>query len=79
MTASFFDGIGKPCPLQPGTRVEITGPMQDPNPNPIPVGTQGTVTGGNGSQIQVTWDNGSGLMLLIGEDPYRVIPEANTP
>jgi hypothetical protein len=71
MTAAFFDGIDKPCPLPPGTRVEVTGPMQDPNP--LPVGSQGTVTGGNGSQIRVTWDNGSGLMLLVGEDPYRVI------
>lgn len=70
----FLDQLHDPCPVAKGERVEITGTMQDPNP--LPIGMRGTVTGGNGGQIYVDWDNGSRLMLLA-EDPYRVLPKEN--
>jgi hypothetical protein len=56
-----------------GSRVEITGTMPN-DPDPLPIGTQGTVTGGYESarQIFVDWDNGRSLILLTS-DPYRVI------
>jgi hypothetical protein len=47
----------------------VTGVMPD-DPNPMPVGSTGTVTGGNGEQIWVDWDNGRGLILLT-TDPYE--------
>lgn len=72
----FFANLIRPCPHLPGTRVELTGPMND-DPDPIPVGSRGTATGGNGSQLFVAWDNGrTTLMLLVGEDSYRVIRES---
>lgn len=64
--------LADPCPVSPGTRVEVTGVMEN-DPDPMPVGSVGTVTGGNGEQIFVTWDNGRGLILLA-DDPYRVLP-----
>lgn len=47
-----FDGFGEP----------------DPTPDALPVGTRGTVQGGNEGQGQlwVRWDNGSSLAVLIG-------------
>lgn len=74
----FFDNLTRPCPHPPGTRVELTGPMHD-DPDPIPVGSRGTVTGGNGSQLFVAWDDGRTLKLLADEDPYRVLTDHETP
>jgi hypothetical protein len=65
--------LGQPCPLDVGTRVEVTGIMPN-DPSPMEVGARGTVTGGNGGQIWVDWDNGRSLILLPS-DPYRVITE----
>lgn len=61
---------------QVGDRVEMTGVMRD-DPDPIPVGTQGTVTWvGPPSivpqQIGVDWDIHRSLILLA-DDPFRVI------
>lgn len=53
-----------------GDRVEVTGVMNDPQP--IPVGTQGTVVSVNEYQIGVKWDIDRGLFLLP-EDPFRVV------
>lgn len=59
-----------------GDRVRITGPMDDPDP--VPVGTGGTVdwVGGWESaltrQVGVTWDTGSRLILLA-DDPYVIL------
>lgn len=69
----FFTAIGQPCPHPEGTRIEITGRMPD-EPDLLPIGSTGTVTGGNGGQLHVQWDNGRTLMLLVGRDPYRVVP-----
>jgi len=46
------------------------------DPDPIPDGTQGTVTGGNGEQVWVDWDNGRSLILLVGHDRWKVIRNA---
>ena len=61
-----------------GDRVEMIGVMPD-DPDPIPVGTRGTVEEippGTG-QIWVDWDPDAegrkrSLVLLVG-DPYRVV------
>lgn len=68
----FFAQLNQPCPHPEGTRIETTGPMRN-DPDPIPVGSRGTVSGGNGSQLFVAWDNGRTLILLPEEDPYRVL------
>lgn len=75
MSDDFFSDLSAPCPLAVGTRVEVVGVMRD-DPAPMEVGAKGTVTGGNGSQIWVAWDNGRSLILLT-TDPYRVITEEN--
>jgi hypothetical protein len=49
--------------------------LYQPNdPCPVESGTEGTVTGGNGSQIYVDWDNGRSLILLT-TDYYEVISQ----
>jgi len=64
------------APVQVGDRVRVTGRMDDPDP--IPVGTEGTVdwvgqwTCELTRQIGVKWDNGRTL-LLLGNDPYQVV------
>jgi len=54
-----------------GDRVRMTGVMKD-DPDPIPVGTEGTITYVNVFQYGVAWDNGRSLMLLP-DDPFVVI------
>jgi len=70
--ADFWDRMREPCPLAPGTRIELVSMSNDPDP--VAFGTRGTVTGGNGRQIWVEWDNGRSLMLLPGVDRWKVIP-----
>jgi Domain of unknown function (DUF4314) len=59
-----------------GDRVRITGVMDDPDP--IPVGSEGTVDWVNTwtseltRQIGVKWDNGRRL-LLLDSDPFEII------
>lgn len=57
-----------------GDRVQITGVMPD-DPDPLLVGTTGTVVRvlGSGRQADVDWDNGRTLLLLLDVDAYRVI------
>lgn len=54
-------------------RVKMIGLMPD-DPNPIPVGTEGTVIKvvPEVGQIYVHWDNGSKLILLT-TDPYKIL------
>ncbi len=56
-----------------GDRVRMTGLMPR-DPAPLPVGTEGTVreVRPEVSQIFVTWDNGSHLILLT-TDPFEII------
>lgn len=72
-SARFFRRVSDACPLRAGTRIEVTGRMHD-DPDPMPVGSRGTVTGGNGAQLIVDWDCGRHLILLA-EDPYRVLDD----
>jgi hypothetical protein len=60
--------------LRPGSRVQITGLMPH-DPDPLPVGSTGTVQRADHSarQADVHWDNGRTLFLLIDVDPYEVI------
>jgi len=67
-----WDRLGEPCPLSVGTRIELLSMVDDPDP--IPVGTQGIVKGGNGAQLWVTWDNGRNLSLVIGVDRWKRVP-----
>ena len=61
-----------------GTRIRLLSMGDDPDP--IPVGAEGTVTYVNrwgslpdSTQIAVDWDNGRSLMLLAGVDRWQVI------
>lgn len=67
----FFDRLREPCPVEKGKRIRLTHMGSDPDP--IPVGSEGTVTGGNGAQVYVDWDNGRGLILIPGADRWQVI------
>jgi hypothetical protein len=48
------------------------------DPDPIPVGTAGTVAGiyhqRDWTQIDVNWDNGRTLMLSIPDDCVELLP-----
>lgn len=56
---------------QPGSRVELS-KMDDLQAPPI--GTQGTVVGVDDiGSIMVSWDNGSSLSVVYGEDRCRKI------
>lgn len=66
--------------LKKGTRIRLLEMPEDPNP--IPLGTEGTVTlvtvfreraARDWAQIQVRWDNGSMLSLCVPPDRYEVI------
>ena len=59
-----------------GTRVELVrmDDLQAP-----PVGTHGTVTGvDDTASIEVSWDNGSGLCVVYGEDACRKLDTVRT-
>ena len=54
-----------------GTRIKLTH-MDDPQAPPI--GTKGTVRGvDDAGQIMVSWDNGSSLSLIYGEDSAEIL------
>lgn len=68
----YWDRLNQPCPEAEGTRIRLL--SMDNDPDPVPVGSTGTVTGGTGAQLWVKWDNGRSLQLLVGIDRYEVIP-----
>jgi hypothetical protein len=68
---TFFENLSKPPPLPEGTRIELVAMPNDPDA--IPVGTKGTVTGGNAAQMYVDWDDHRSLILLPGIDRWRVV------
>jgi len=54
-----------------GSRVEL---VQMDDAQAPPVGTKGTVTGVDDTgSIMVSWDNGSGLNVIYGEDVVRKV------
>lgn len=67
----FFARLSQPAPVPPGTRIRLLAMPADPDP--VPMGTEGTVLGGNAAQLTVRWDNGRSLALLPGVDAYEVI------
>lgn len=56
--------------VQVGSRIRLL--QMDNDPYPIPVGTEGTITGVFEKQISVDWADGRSLML-IPEDRFEVI------
>jgi hypothetical protein len=63
---------------QPGDRIRLVAMPDDPDP--VPSGTAGTVTAvrqhGTWAQVDVAWDNGRTLMLVVPPDQCKVIPDA---
>ncbi len=61
-----------------GTRLRLVDMPDDPDP--VPRGSTGTVTGGSDlrdwTQIWVRWDNGRSLSLAVPPDTYEVISNA---
>jgi hypothetical protein len=61
---------------QPGDRIRLVAMPDDPNP--IQPGTMGTVTvvrpHGTWAQVDVAWDNGRKLMLVVPPDQVEVVP-----
>ena len=56
----------------PGTCVRLNNMPDDPQP--IPPGTEGEVTGcDDAGQLQMSWSNGRSLSLLPGVDDFTVI------
>lgn len=66
--------MSAPLPV-PGDRVRITGIMPE-DPDPMPVGSYGTVTEVHEDvgQIHVDWDCGRRLILLT-TDPFRILTQ----
>ena len=54
-----------------GKRVRLIEPMNDPHP--ILVGREGVVTNVGFDVVNVKWDNGRNLGLIIGEDKFEII------
>ena len=57
-----------------GTRIRLVSMPNDPDP--VPVGSEGTVIGHStalSGQLWVAWDNGRSLCLLPGTDVWEVI------
>jgi hypothetical protein len=65
---------------QPGDRIRLIAMSDDPDP--IPPGTAGTVTvvrqHGTWAQVDVAWDNGRTLMLVVPPDQFEVVSGAAT-
>lgn len=56
-----------------GSRIEL---LQMDDPHAPPIGTKGTVRGVDDiGSLMVSWDNGSGLNVVFGEDLVRRIEE----
>jgi len=63
----------------PGTRVELTAPMDDPYAKLAP-GDRATVTGVDGAgDLLCRWDSGSGLKLILGVDEFKVLGGGSGP
>lgn len=61
--------------LKPGDRIELVKMVDDPDP--IEPGTLGTVNFivqlGTQQQVDVDWDDGRALMLIVPPDRYRIL------
>ena len=54
-----------------GKKIKLTEPMNDPHP--IEVGSEGIVYNVGYDVVNVNWDNGRSLGLIIGEDIFEII------
>jgi hypothetical protein len=54
-----------------GKRVRLVEPMDDPHP--ILVGREGVVYNVGFDVVNVKWDNGRTLGLIIGEDKFEIL------
>ena len=78
----FRDNYGNGKLALPGDRIRLIKMTDDPNP--IEPGTMGTVTSINTvylfgeDHLNVDWDNGRTLSLLVGTDEFEVIEPDNT-
>lgn len=71
MSDDLTDRLQQPCPVAIGSRIRLVRMSDDPLP--IEPGACGQVTGGNGAQIWVDWDDGRSLMLLPDVDQWEVV------
>jgi hypothetical protein len=55
-----------------GKRVRMSETMSN-DPNPIQEGDEGTIYHVGGGVINVEWDSGRNLGLVIGEDQYQIL------
>jgi hypothetical protein len=55
-----------------GKRIRMTETMSN-DPQPIEKGQMGTIRHVGGGVINVNWDNGRTIGLIIGEDKYEII------
>jgi hypothetical protein len=58
-----------------GDVVEVTGLLPG-DPDPLPIGQRGTVTHvsrGRWPQISVRWHNSTRSLMLLPEDPFKII------
>lgn len=60
-----------------GKRIRMTETMSN-DPNPIHKGEMGTISHVGGGVINVGWDNGRNLGILIGEDSYEIFDHPDT-
>jgi hypothetical protein len=65
------DYVVRPMDLM-GKRVRLIEPMED-DPQPILVGREGVVYNVGFDVVNVKWDNGRTLGLIIGKDVFEVI------
>lgn len=54
-----------------GKRIEVINMVDDPYP--LESGTQGTIYHVGGGVINVKWDNGRSIGLIIGVDQYKIL------
>jgi len=65
------DYVVRPMDLM-GKRVRLIEPMED-DPQPILVGREGVVYNVGFDVVNVKWDNGRNLGLIIGKDVFEVL------
>lgn len=55
-----------------GKRIRMTETMSN-DPKPIEKGEEGTISHVGGGVINVNWDSGRRLGVVVGEDSYEII------
>jgi hypothetical protein len=60
-----------------GKRIKLITMFDDPYP--IESGTMGTITHIGGDVMNVTWDNGRSLGVVIGVDKYEILDDDDLP